>query len=117
MRKRTFIALLLLAAFSLGFVAGPHLCQAEQGEPASPEASCHEAASSEGYAIRGSVPSHEDGASCCDTVCRHACHMPAAGAGVRPASFTVELVSLVAVQGFDRVLPPLAHPIDHVPLA
>lgn len=117
MRTKTFLTLLLLAAFSLGFVAGPHPCAAEQRERESPSSSCHEAsASSEGPALRGSVPSHEDGESCCDSVCPHACQMPAAAAGGRPAAFAVEPVSQVVVQGSDRMLSPLAHPIDHVPL-
>jgi hypothetical protein len=118
MRKRTFVVLLLLAAFSLGFVAGPHPCTAEQGERESPSSSCHEASgSSEGPAVRGSVPPHDDGESCCDAVCPHACHMPAAAAGVKPTAFVVEPVSQVVVQVSAPALSPLAHPIDHVPLA
>lgn len=120
MRQRTFIVLLLLAAFSLGFAAGPHPCEAEQGQEreSPPESvSCHQAAaSSEDSAARGSVPPDDDGEGCCDTVCLHACHMPAAAAGVRPTAFAVEPVSQVVVKGSGRALSPLAHPIDHVPL-
>ncbi|HYO13860.1 MAG TPA: hypothetical protein VE685_11760 [Thermoanaerobaculia bacterium] len=118
MPKRTLITLLLLAAFSLGFVAGPHPCKTRHGEEQETRSpSCHEASGSlEGSAVRASVPSHEDGQSCCDAVCGHACHMSAA-AGVRPTLLAVELVSQVVVQGSGRVPSPLAHPIDHVPLA
>lgn len=110
MRQRTFIVLLLLAAFSLGFAAGPHPCVAEQGqEQENPPSSCHEAPAS-------SQDHDEDGQGGCDTVCPHACHMPAAAAGVRPTAFAVEPVSQVVVKGSGRALSPLAHPIDHVPL-
>lgn len=113
MRRRTLLVLLLLAALGLGFAGGPHPCLAEQDqqrqERESPPASCHEAPAS-------SQDPDDDGEGCCDTVCPHACHMPAAAAGVRPTAFAVEPVSQVVVKGSGRALSPLAHPIDHVPL-
>lgn len=115
MPKRTFLILLLLAVFSFGFAVGSHPCEAGQGqERESRSSSCHE---TPGSPDRGSAPSQEDGEGCCDTVCPHACHMPAAASGVRPPAFVVELVSQVAVQVSDPALSPLADPIDHVPLA
>ena len=116
---RHLFALLLLASFGLGFVAGPHPCKGMLGEsPAqvSGHASCHAAAPAEKAAQK--APLHHSGTTpdCCNTLCEHACHSVAI-ASVRPVTFAVGPLSDSAIEVSAPAFSPFAFAIDHVPLA
>lgn len=114
---RKLFTLLLLATFGFGLLGGPHPCMASHAERESRRSSCHEAADSSNdlEARMGASPSSED-TSCCDSFCRHACHMTAVAEGGRMA-FAIAPVSAAVVEVPGSGLPLFAHPIDHVPLA
>ena len=112
---RLLSALLLLAAFGLGFLLGPHPCRASHAEQKSTQASCHEAETSpDGPQVREDLQHRDD--DCCSTFCQHACHGTAIfEAG--PAAFAISPVSEASVEPSGSGLPLFAHPIDHIPLA
>lgn len=108
---RSAASLLLLIAFGLGFLMGPHPCAAShpRPEPESAPASCHETQPSP------AAGQEEHGADC-GTFCQHACHMTAiteAEAVVFAFSPGYETFAEPSGSG----LPLFAHPIDHIPLA
>lgn len=112
---RLLSALLLLAAFGLGFLLGPHPCGASHAKRESAQASCHEAETSPNGPQVREVLQHGDD-DCCSTFCQHACHGTAiAEAGT--AAFAISPVSEAAVETSGAGLPLFAHPIDHIPLA
>ena len=111
---RPLSSLLLLVAFGLGLLLGPHPCSARHGErDGAPEASCHSAEPS-GPQVREAA--HEDGDDCCGTFCQHACHGTAI-AETGPMAFAISPVSEATVEPSGSGLPLFAHPIDHIPLA
>lgn len=114
---RKVFTLLLLATFGFGLLGGPHPCKASHAERESRPSSCHQAADSSNdlEVLMGASPSSED-SGCCDTFCRHACHMTAV-AGGEPMAFAIAPVSETVVEVSVSALPLFAHPIDHVPLA
>ena len=112
---RLLSALLLLAAFGLGFLLGPHPCGASHAERESAQASCHEAETSpDGPQVR-EAPQHGDD-DCCNTFCQHACQVTAI-AEVGLVVFAIEPASQATVEASGHGLPLFAHPIDHIPLA
>lgn len=115
MTRRLF-TLLLLAVFGFGLLAGPHPCAAAHGERESAQPSCHEAAHpSDGPEVRADASPSDDGRDCCDTLCRHACHMTAV-AEASPVTFAIAPVSQAVAEVSGAGLPLFAHPIDHIPL-
>ena len=114
---RNLISLLLLASFGLGLAAGPHPCMAVERVRETPTHSCHQAAGpASDLQVRAGVPSHDVGEDCCDTSCRHACHMQAVSE-LKPATFAMVLVSVAGGETPRCTLPLFVHPIDHIPLA
>ncbi len=112
---RILSTLLLLAAFGLGFVLGPHPCGASHAEPESAQASCHEAETSpDGPQIREALQPGDD--DCCSTFCQHVCHGTAISEA-EPVAFAISPVSETIAESSDSGLPLFAHPIDHIPLA
>lgn len=111
---RYLSALLLLAAFGLGFVLGPHPCSARHGERESAKASCHESEHSP-TGPQLSDDTQQDDGDCCSTFCQHACHVTAIAAA-EPVAFAIELASQATVEASGHGLPLFAHPIDHIPL-
>jgi hypothetical protein len=113
---RVLSALLLVAAFGLGLLAGPHPCGAPHAERESAQASCHEAETSPaGQQVRADAQQEEDGSGC-GTFCRHACHMTAI-AEAAPVAFAISPVSESLAEPSGSGLPLFGHPIDHIPLA
>jgi hypothetical protein len=116
MQKRSLVALLLLSLFGSGMLAGPHPCEASHGERESGQPSCHEAAESpQSPGVRADASPSEDERSCCDTLCRHACHRTAVAAAT-PIAFAIAPVSQAVAEVPGSGLPLFAHPIDHIPL-
>ena len=107
---RSLASLLLLVAFGLGFLLGPHPCAASHSEqkPESAPASCHETQPSP------AAGQEEDGGDC-GQFCQHACHM-AAIAEAEPLAFAIAPVALATAEPSGSGLPLFAHPIDHIPL-
>lgn len=115
---RLLAALLLVTAFGLSLVSGPHPCTASHAERESPHASCHEAeTSAAGQQVRAGAQGEEDeGGNGCGTFCRHACHMTAiAEAGA--VAFAISPVSESIAEPSGSGLRRFGHPIDHIPLA
>ena len=110
---RKLFALLLVAVFGLGLLAGPHPCGAPHAERGSAQASCHEKAqpSPAGQQVRADV--QEDG---CGTFCQHACHMTAI-AEAQPVAFAISPAFESIAEPSGSGLPLFGHPIDHIPLA
>jgi hypothetical protein len=120
---RSLAALLLLAAFGLSLLLGPHPCVVSHkvGQEVG-----HEARENAQPSCHGSEPSptgpqvhdglHEDGADCCSTFCPHACHVTATVAA-EPMAFAISPVSEASGEPSGSGLPLFAHPIDHIPLA
>jgi hypothetical protein len=111
MRLRS-IALLLLLVLGLRLGAGPHPCHA-MAAPASAmaHASCHQEPKP-----KAPVPGDED---CCkngDVLCEHACQT-AAVFQVTLCAPTLLAFQRQAAASEHRAKPPVAFPIDHVPLA
>lgn len=107
MRPRS-IALLLLLVLALRLGAGPHPCHA-MASPAA-HASCHQESQP-----KAPVPGDED---CCkngDALCEHACQTAAVLAVALPAPALLAYEEQVAAPEH-RATPPVAFPIDHVPL-
>lgn len=102
--RRAPTTLLLLVAFGLGFLVGPHPCGAAHGEKESAKPSCHE-----------TQPSPADGGGDCGDSCQHACHMTAI-AEAEPVVFAMSPVSEAMDEPSGSGLPLFAHPIDHIPL-
>src|SRR5688572_19021970 len=67
---RQLSTLLLLVAFGLGFLMGPHPCGATHAERESAPASCHETQPSP-------TGAQEEDGNGCGAFCQHACHMAA----------------------------------------
>jgi hypothetical protein len=109
MTRRVF-ALLLLAAFGLGFALGPHPCRAWHQPPKSAPASCHKEEPSQAR-----TDAQEESGNCCKTFCQHSCHMPAIAAAAT-AAFAFSPGFQEALEPAGSRLPLFAHPIDHVPL-
>lgn len=111
MRPRS-IALLLLLALGLRLGAGPHPCHA-MAPPAAPaaHASCHQEPQP-----KAPISGDED---CCkkgDPLCEHGCQT----AAVLRVTLPVPALLAYEEQGpapEHRATPPVAFPIDHVPLA
>jgi hypothetical protein len=112
---RPLSALLLLAAFGLSLLLGPHPCGAWHAGRGSAKASCHESEPSP-TGPQLSADTHEEGGDGCSTFCQHACHMTAI-AEARPVAFAISLLSEATVEPSGHGLPLFAHPIDHIPLA
>jgi hypothetical protein len=111
MRLRS-IALLLLLALGLRLGAGPHPCHA-MAPPAAPaaHASCHQESQP-----KAPMPGDED---CCkngESLCDHACQTAAVLRVALPAPVLLAYQEQVPVPEH-RATPPVAFPIDHVPLA
>ncbi len=116
MQKRSLVAFLLLSVFGFGLLAGPHPCGDSQGEGESAQPSCHEAApASNGPEVRAGAATPDDGGSCCDTLCQHACHMTAV-AEASPVTFAIAPVSQAVAEVPGSGAPLFALPIDHIPL-
>jgi hypothetical protein len=114
--KRNAFALTLLAAFGFGLLAGPHPCSARHGEDKGrPSSSCHGTKAEHGPSAHASMPSQAP-SDCCDTYCRHACHMAAVAEAASPA-FAIAPVARSVAETPDPGLPLFTHAIDHVPLA
>ncbi len=126
MPRKSLIALVLLAAFGFGLLAGAHPCGAmyegdKGGEKHSRSSSCHEGhermAKGHGASAAASVPPREEKSpNCCDTFCQHACHMTAVVTAV-PLAFAIAPVARTIVEADDPGLALLVQPIDHIPLA
>ena len=122
MQKRPLAALILLAAFGLGLLAGAHPCSAMHGgEKARASSSCHEGhegkAKAHGASVLPSVPPQDEGSSNgCDTFCQHACHMTAV-ASAAPVAFAIAPVAQTVLEAGDPGQALFVHPIDHIPLA
>ena len=119
MQQRPLAALLLLAAFGLGLLAGAHPCGARPaGEEHHQRSSCHEGmAKGHGASVLPSAPPQDEGpSSCCDTFCQHACHMTAVAAAL-PVAFAIAPVARAVTEAYDPGLALFVHPIDHIPLA
>jgi hypothetical protein len=116
MTRRLF-TLLLLAVFGFGLFAGPHPCAVAHGErEKSAPPSCHAAAHpADGPEVSTDASPSDDGKNCCDTFCRHACHMTAVAEAV-PVTFAIAPVSLAVAEVTASEISPIAHPIDHIPL-
>jgi hypothetical protein len=115
---RTIFALILLIAFGLGPLAGPHACGIGEGAKEEPRtSSCHEMAETVHHPAKGGAdaPSPEK-SNCCDTFCRHACHTTAV-AGASPVAFAITPVAQAVIETSDPGLPLFAQAIDHIPLA
>ncbi|HET9228827.1 MAG TPA: hypothetical protein VFR31_19260 [Thermoanaerobaculia bacterium] len=108
MMKRSLSTVLLLAAFALGFLSGPHPCVASHEKKESARPSCHETQPAP------DAPD-EDGSGCGDS-CQHACHMTAI-AEAEPVTFSMSPVAKATDEPSGSGLPLFAHPIDHIPLA
>ena len=108
---RSFASLLLLVAFGLGFLMGPHPCAAShpRPEPESTPAPCHETQPSP-------ATGQEEHGDDCGQFCQHACHM-AAISEAEPVAFAISPVSETTMEPSGSGLPLFAHPIDHIPLA
>jgi hypothetical protein len=111
MRLRS-IALLLLLALALRLGAGPHPCHA-MAAPAAPaaHASCHQESQP-----KAPTP---DGEDCCkngDSLCEHACQTAAVLQVTLPAPAFLAFEEQASAPEH-RATPPVAFPIDHVPLA
>lgn len=110
MRPRS-IAPLLLLAFALRLGAGPHPCHA-MAAPASPaaHASCHQES-------RPKAPASGD-EDCCKNgdACEHACQTAAVLRVVLPTPVLLAFQEQAHAPEH-RATPPVAFPIDHVPLA
>lgn len=108
------LALFLVAAFGVGLLAGPHPCKAQHGGPAVRHASCsaHQSAHQKG------APTQEPSSKrdCCDTFCRHSCQATAI-ATAEPSAIVLGPVAQAVAEVPGRGLPPIAHTIDHIPLA
>jgi hypothetical protein len=115
---RQLSSLLLIAAFGLGFVLGPHPCRAWHAAPKSAHASCHEAGSSaaDQQARTDAQEEQEESGDCCKTFCQHTCNMPAIAAA-ETAAFAFSPDFQPSFEPAGSTLPLFAHPIDHVPLA
>ena len=108
MRPRS-IALLLLLAFALRLGAGPHPCHAMAARAA--HASCHQESTP-----KTPMPGDEN---CCkdgDSLCEHACQTAAVFQVALPAPVFLAFEEQVPAPEH-RATPPVAFPIDHVPLA
>ena len=124
MQQRSLVALLLLAAFGFGLLAGAHPCSAwqERGKAPAAPSSCHagmgmKTAGHDGASAQPGVPSHErDSSKDCGTSCRHACHMTAV-AEAAPEAFAIAPVSQAVVEADDPGLALFVPLIDHIPLA
>lgn len=119
---RRFFSLLLLAVFGFGLLAGPHPCKAahkeRSGEEKSAQPSCHGTAahSSDGpAAVAGATAPDDDERGCCETSCRHACHMTAVAAASSVA-ISIAPVSQAVAEVSGAGPPLFAQPIDHIPL-
>lgn len=110
MRLRS-IALLLLLALGLRLGGGPHPCHAMAAPAASAaHASCHQESKP-----KAPVPGDEN---CCkngDSLCEHACQTAAVLQVILPAPALLAFQEQVASLEH-RATPPVAFPIDHVPL-
>ena len=102
--KRSLSTVLLLAAFALGFLSGPHPCGASHEKKESAKPSCHE-----------TQPSQDDDGGGCGDSCQHACHMTAISEAELVA-FAISPVSEALDEPSGSGLPLFAHPIDHIPL-
>jgi hypothetical protein len=107
MRLRS-TALLLLLALALRLGAGPHPCHA-MAAPAA-HASCHQESHP-----KAPLPGDED---CCKhgDACEHACQTAAVLQVALPAPGLLAFQERVPAPEH-RPAPPVAFPIDHVPLA
>jgi len=110
MRPRS-IALLLLLTLALRLGAGPHPCHA-MAAPAAPaeHASCHQESHP-----KAPAPGDED---CCkhgESLCEHACQTAAVLRVSLPAPVLLAFQEQVPTPEH-RAMPPVAFPIDHVPL-
>jgi hypothetical protein len=119
MTRRIF-SLLLLTVFGFGLLAGPHPCQAAHeerpGEKETAQPSCHGTAHSSNSpeAVAGATAPDDD-RGCCETSCRHACHMTAVAAASTVA-FAIAPVSQAVAEVSEAGPPLFAQPIDHIPL-
>ena len=116
--RLTALALLLLSGLIL--LAGPYPCRAQAAQAAAPEGEehCHEeeAAGGPALASRDAAPQDDCCADGSDALCEHACQGTAvlalgpyaAAAGPAWAARTLDA---------ERLLAPLPHGLDHIPLA
>ncbi|HKV06989.1 MAG TPA: hypothetical protein VJ725_02555 [Thermoanaerobaculia bacterium] len=121
------ISMVLLLVFGCGLIAGPHPCQARTTAPeraqAAVEGGCHSHEPASPVANTAAGPSVSSGGGekdCCagrhSALCQAACQSVAI-ARVGIFAFAV-LPSVEAERAtFEPALPPLAHGIDHIPLA
>lgn len=105
------VASLLLLAFGLGLLMGPHPCAAShpRPEPESAPGSCHDTQPSP---AAGQEQHGED----CGDFCQHACHMTAI-AEAEPVVFAFSPVSETFAEPPGSGRPLCGLPIDHIPLA
>lgn len=104
--KRSLSTVLLLAAFALGLLSGPHPCGASHEQKESARPSCHE--------TQPTSSEQDDDGGCGDS-CQHACHMTAI-AESEPVTFSMSPVAEATDEPSGSGLPLFAHPIDHIPL-
>lgn len=113
--RLTALALLLLSGLIL--LAGPYPCRA-QGAAPEVEAPCHEehAAAGPALASRDAAPQDDCCADGSDALCEHACQGAAVLAlGPHPAA--AGPASAARTLDGERLLAPLPHGLDHIPLA
>jgi hypothetical protein len=113
MRLRS-IALLLLLALSLRLGAGPHPCHAmaQLSSAAAGQAACHQEPSPK-------APAPEGEGGCCKgdhSLCENACQTAAVLQVALPAPEILP-VQERASSPEHPATPPVAFPIDHIPLA
>ena len=114
MRKRLF-ALILLATFGLGLVAASRASDAQTDpDRLSSPAPCY-TFGNPADAVECRPAQDRDRASCCDTLCRHACHAAVIAGGT--GGFFMESADWAPVEAFRAGLPPFVRAVEHVPLA
>jgi len=125
---RRFATLLLLLLVGFGLMAGPHPCHAARASKtdatdatdvmtAIPACHAHRAEASSTAQTVVSAARHD----CCrddaqSRLCESSCQM-AAAFSARISLPVVRAVAPAPLPVFDRSLPPVANPIDHIPLA
>jgi hypothetical protein len=116
-------SILLLLTILLGSIAGPHPCWADQ--TARGKAAPSSMAGMEGMSCHGPVgaeapaqsPSQDDAQKRQQTMCEKACSNRLAVLAVRLPEIAPRAATWTPAVAPVRLLPLLAEPIDHIPLA